>query len=126
MGATTDYKEFAVTFLKMLSAGHAKKAFELHVGPGFKHHNPHFPGDQDVLAAAMDESAREFPKRTHEILLVISDGDLVAVHSRLKLTPEHDPLSVVHIMRFENGKVAELWDVVQFSVENSPNENGMF
>jgi predicted SnoaL-like aldol condensation-catalyzing enzyme len=31
-----------------------------------------------------------------------------------------------HLFRFEEGKIAEMWDVVQPLPETSPNENGIF
>jgi len=35
-------------------------------------------------------------------------------------------VAVVHIFRFENGKVVELWDLGQQMIKDSPNENGLF
>ena len=32
----------------------------------------------------------------------------------------------VHIFRFEQGRIAELWDLAQPISTDSPNENGMF
>ena len=35
-------------------------------------------------------------------------------------------IAVVHIFRFEQDRVAELWDLGQPIAADSPNENGMF
>lgn len=35
-------------------------------------------------------------------------------------------IAVVHMFRFENGKILEMWDVGQVMEKDSPNENGMF
>jgi predicted SnoaL-like aldol condensation-catalyzing enzyme len=40
--------------------------------------------------------------------------------------PDERGVTVVHIFRFDGGKIAELWDLGQPVPETSPNENGMF
>ena len=35
----------AVSFLKLAASGRAREAFAAYAGPGFRHHNPWFPGD---------------------------------------------------------------------------------
>lgn len=35
-------------------------------------------------------------------------------------------MAVVHLFRFENGRIAEFWDVGQAVPENPVNEHGMF
>jgi predicted SnoaL-like aldol condensation-catalyzing enzyme len=35
-------------------------------------------------------------------------------------------IAVVHIFRFEQGRIAELWDLGQPISKDSPNKNGMF
>ncbi len=56
----------------------------------------------------------------------LEDGDLVAVHSRVRLKPGEPGIAIVHIFRFEGDLVAELWDVGQPVPSDSPNANGMF
>jgi predicted SnoaL-like aldol condensation-catalyzing enzyme len=34
--------------------------------------------------------------------------------------------ALAHIFRFENGRIAELWDIAQPAPSDSPNQNGMF
>jgi len=50
----------------------------------------------------------------------------VAVHSRVRLKPDGPRVAVVHILRFEGDRIAELWDVGQPVPPESPNEHGMF
>jgi predicted SnoaL-like aldol condensation-catalyzing enzyme len=33
---------------------------------------------------------------------------------------------VVHLFRFENGRIVELWDIGTPVMDEGPNENGMF
>lgn len=66
------------------------------------------------------------PDKIFEVQHALEDGDLVAVHSRLRQSLDDRGGPVVHIFRFEGDRVAEVWGVVQAVPENSPNENGMF
>lgn len=36
------HKESALGFLNSVASGQVREAYELYVGPGFKHHNPYF------------------------------------------------------------------------------------
>ena len=56
----------------------------------------------------------------------VREGDTVAVHSRVRHSPETPEIAVVHIMRFEGDRIAEMWDVGMEAPKDSPNENGMF
>lgn len=123
---THTLKEKAVSFLKLVAAGKVREAYQSHIGPGFCHHNPFFPGDADSLMLAMEENAAKNP---HKILVVkraIEEGEIVAVHSHVKQNPEDLGGAVVHIFRFQDDRIVELWDIGQSIPENSPNNNGMF
>jgi len=123
---TTLKKDIAAAFLRSAAFGKAREAFEAHAAPGFRHHNPYFPGDAMSLWTAMDEDADRNPDKVFEMLRVLGDGDLVAVHSRLVPAPGRPEYSVVHVFRFEGEKIAELWDVAQQAPPETVNENGMF
>lgn len=74
----------------------------------------------------MDENACENPNKALEVKQVIAENDLVGTHSHVKQRPEDLGAAVVHIFRFENGKIVELWDLEQPIPEESPNQYGMF
>jgi predicted SnoaL-like aldol condensation-catalyzing enzyme len=103
-----------------------RRAFESYVAPGFVHHNPHYAADAGSLAAGMEENAAQHPDKILEILRVIEEGDLVAVHMRVRLKPEESDFSIVHIYRFEGDRITEMWDVAQPLPASSPNKEGMF
>lgn len=92
----------------------------------FLHHNPYFRGDADSLMFAMEENASQNPDKSFEVKLAIEEGDYVAVHSHVKQNPEDLGAAVVHIFRYQDGRIVELWDLGQPVPENSPNENGIF
>ena len=125
-GTAKSRKQIALTFLRECAAGRARKAFQTYVGAGFRHHNPYFADDPDTLANAMDENAEQSPKKVFEIQRALEDGDLVAVHSRVRMKPGDPDIAVVHILRFQNDRVVELWDIGVAAPKNSPNQNGMF
>ena len=122
----TTHKEKAVSFLQMSASGNVREAYERYVGPDFRHHNAYFRGDAESLMLAMEESAAMNPLKTLEVKRAIEEGDIVVVHSYVKQKPEDLGGAVVHIFRFQNDQIAELWDVGQAIPEDSPNENGMF
>ncbi len=119
-------KEAAMQFLRLVASGNVREAYRKHVGAGFRHHNPFFPGDAESLMVAMEENAARNPHKIFDIQHALQEGDWVAVHSRVKQKPEDLGSAVVHIFRFEGNRIAELWDVVQPVPENSPNQYGMF
>lgn len=119
-------KEIAHSFLQLASKGQVRKAFELYISDDFKHHNAYFKGDRHTLMIAMEENDRKTPSKIFEIQRALEDGNLVAVHSRIRQTPDDLGAAFMHIFRFENNKIAEAWDFGQAVPENMVNENGMF
>ena len=123
---TENNKDIAVTFLKMASSGNVREAYSKFVSPDFKHHNPFFEGSAQALAAGMEENARQNPNKVFEVKHAIAEGDLVAVHSLVRQKPDDLGAAVVHIFRFQNGHIAELWDIGQPIPKESANRYGMF
>lgn len=119
-------KEAAVAFLTLIIAGRIQDAFATYAAPGLRHHNPWFQGDAASLQKGMQENEAQFPGKRFDIQRALEDGELVAVHSRLKFQPEHAGIAVVHLFQFEGGKIAELWDVAQEVPKEIVNEHGMF
>lgn len=119
-------KDRAVRFLKMAASGEVREAYARFVGPGFRHHNPFFEGSAESLMVGMEENARQNPNKVLDVKRAIAEGEFVAVHSHVRQNPDDRGGSVVHIFRFQNGRIAELWDVGQPMPEESPNQYGMF
>lgn len=117
-------KDIAQEFLILSSKGESRKAFELFVSDNFKHHNAYFKGDGDTLMLAMEENAQKNPNKIFDIQRTLEDGNLVAVHSRVSIID--NVFAVMHIFRFEDNKIVELWDFGQAVLPDMINENGMF
>jgi predicted SnoaL-like aldol condensation-catalyzing enzyme len=112
-------------FLQRAAFGSVEEAFGM-VTHDFRHHNPFVADGSLALKTAMAESAIKHSDKRMEVLRSLEDGDLVAIHSRIRLQREQAGSAVVHIFRFEGDRIAELWDVVQDIPPDSPNGDGMF
>jgi predicted SnoaL-like aldol condensation-catalyzing enzyme len=121
-----DNAEIATTFLRMCARGDVRAAFERFVAPGFVHHNAWFPADRQSLLVAMEQSAAAEPNKSFEPRQVVDGGDRVAVLSHLRRADDQTEMAVVHIARFQDGRIIELWDLGQEIPKNSPNGLGMF
>jgi predicted SnoaL-like aldol condensation-catalyzing enzyme len=128
MKSTTisSHKAAATSFLQLAASGRVREAFDAYVAPSFRHHNPHFRGDARSLATAMEENARVNPEKVFEVRQSLEEGDLVAVHGRVRIKPSDTDIALVHIFRFEDDQIVELWDIGQPVPPDSPNEYGAF
>lgn len=121
-----ELKEQAVNFLQLIVAGKIDEAYDTYTSPELRHHNPYFPGDAESLKQAMKENDDTSPNKTLEVKQTIEEGNMVMTFSLIKQNPEDLGGAAVHIFRFQEGKIVEMWDVGQQVPEDSPNENGMF
>ncbi|MGZ6485526.1 MAG: nuclear transport factor 2 family protein [Pseudobdellovibrio sp.] len=119
-------KEIATFFLNLAANGEVEEAYEKFVAPDFKHHNQYFSGDRESLKQGMIESAQKKPNKKFEIKMVIQDEDVVSAFSHLKFHADDIGMAVVHILKFKNEKIIEMWDLGQPIPKDSPNKNGMF
>jgi predicted SnoaL-like aldol condensation-catalyzing enzyme len=124
--ATLDIRNAAIEFLTMCASGNVRDAYGRHVAAGFKHHNPYFRSDRTSLLEAMEQSAADEPNKSFDVKLAIASNDTVAVFSHLQRAQTDVDYAVVHILRFEDGKIVEMWDIGQEVPSDSPNELGMF
>jgi len=120
--ATPSRKEAAVQFLKLVVSGRTNEAYERYVDVGGRHHNPYFPAGFPALRQAMAEN----PAWRLEVKHVLADGDLVAVHSHVLMSPDEPGTAVVHLFRFGKDRIVEMWDVGAALPADSPNADGAF
>lgn len=120
------HKEAAVDFLHLVVAGNIDEAYKSYVNMHGKHHNVYYAADFLSLKQGMIENQAQFPSKRLMVKNVLGDGNLVAVHSNIIMKEGEPGVSVVHLFRFENGKIVEMWDVGQAVPINSPNMIGAF
>lgn len=97
-----------------------------YVRPDYIQHNPLAPDGAETLKNLGKAVHQQFPDAAYDIKRVISEGDLVLVHSNVVMTPGTRGQAVFDIFRFQGGKIAEHWDVGQNVPEGSANGNDMF
>jgi predicted SnoaL-like aldol condensation-catalyzing enzyme len=102
------------------------KAWELYGGPYYKQHNPTAPDGKEAIIGLLNAWLPTVPNLRYDIKRIISDGDMVWVHSHVTTGPEDRGQAVVDIFRLEVGKVVEHWDVGTQVPEKSMNDNTMF
>lgn len=120
-------KEKALCFLELCAQDKYQEAYDKFIAPDFIHHNQYIKGDRESLMNGMMDSGRQSPNASIDVKHIYEDGQTVITHSQVnRKHPDQLPIAVVHIWRFENGKIVELWDLGQMMMKDSPNENGMF
>ena len=117
----TNHKDIAVKFLNLVVQNKIDEAYNSYIDMSGKHHNLFYPPDFVSLKNGMEENGVQFPSKQIAIKTIVAEGDLVAIYSHLTLKPNEAGMAVVHIFRFENGKIIEMWDCGQPIPENSPN-----
>jgi len=123
---TNSNKDAAISFLKLAASGKVREAYSKFIGAGFRHHNPFFEGSAEALMVGMEENARQNPGKALEVKRAIAEGELVVVHAHVRQKPGDLGAALVHIFRFEKGRIVELWDLGQPVPDKSPNQYGMF
>lgn len=120
------HREMACSFLELVASGKVQEAYRRYVSPDFRHHNAYFRGDRESLLRGMEENAITHPHKQLEIKKTLEDGDLVMTYSHVRFEPGNAGAAVVHIFRFEEDAIVEMWDLGQAIPPDSSNENGMF
>ena len=106
--------------------GRVREAFETYVHEDYIQHNPLAPDGRAAAIAALEPYFASQPQAVREVHRIIVDGDLAAVHVRARQNPEDRGFAIVDILRLENGKIVEHWDVIQAVPEQSANPHPMF
>jgi predicted SnoaL-like aldol condensation-catalyzing enzyme len=96
-------------------------ALDRYWSTSYVQHNPQAPNGTGGLRELFASGAQI----AYEVGLVVAEDDLVVVHGRYSgLGPK--PLIAVDILRVENGKISEHWDVLQEEVAETVSGNRMF
>lgn len=114
----------AIEFLQMVVVGKIDEAYDMFVDMTGKHHNLFFPAGFLALKEAMKENHNQFPEKVLDIKNTVTEDDLVVVHSCI--TVGDMEIVVVHLFKFKNGKIVEMWDVGQEIPIKPINTDGAF
>lgn len=80
----------------------------------------------EELTQAVEAEASAYPDADVEVYRVLSEGDLVFVHSHLVLTPGSLGIAVGDFYRFEDDKIVERWEGRQEVPATTASGNDMF
>ncbi len=80
----------------------------------------------DAPQQEIDQENVEFPGARSEIKRVVADGDYVILHVHRVRELGTRGSAIMDIVKLENGKIVEYWDVRQDLPEKAANSNGMF
>jgi predicted SnoaL-like aldol condensation-catalyzing enzyme len=103
-----------------------KEGFDKYVGDKYIQHNPIAPDGKEAAVEVLGKALQALPGWTYEFKHAYVDGDIVVLHSHVRMKADDRGMAVVDIFRFEKGKIVEHWDVVQPIPEKSANNNTMF
>lgn len=117
-------KQTAVQFLQLVVAGRIDEAYERCVDMHGTHHNPFFAAGFPALRQGMIEDQVRSPAKQLLVKHVLGDDDMVAVHSHLILGAGKNSMTVVHLFRFHDNRIVEMWDCGQTVPADSPNNDG--
>lgn len=119
-------KNNAIAFYKMAFEGDPRKAVELYVGDEYIQHNPLVGDGKEPLIEYFESMTKEYPEKSIEFVRVVSEGDLVAVHTHQTWPGEVEYVTMDFFRFDENGKVVEHWDSMQEIPKESANNNSMY
>lgn len=122
----TRQAHIAVQALGGVFAGGDASAIDRVVRPDYIQHNPLAPDGPEAMKAFGAGLRQQFPEATFDVRRILSDGDLALVHSHAVLVPGTPGLAEFDIFRFQDGKIAEHWDVLQEVPATTANGNDLF
>lgn len=122
----TPKRDIAKQFLTLIGRGEIDKAFANYTATSFKHHHPSVPAGKEALKEAMKNDFTSNPTKKTVILRLIEQNDLVMAHSYISHTAENREYVVVHIFRFSDHLITELWDIVGEIPKSMINKDGAY
>jgi predicted SnoaL-like aldol condensation-catalyzing enzyme len=105
-------KALVLEAMTSLFQRHDVSAVERLYAADYIQHNPEIPQGRDALYALVSNLSQAV---YYEPGLIVAEGDLVAIHGRIRGWAEV-PQVVVDLFRIEGGRLAEHWDVLQNEV----------
>ena len=125
-GNSRSHKTAAVQFLQLVVAGRIEEAYRDYVDIQGKHHNLYFPAGFPSLKKAMIEDHVQSPNKRLSVVNVLEERDLIAVHSHLEFAQGKGSMITVHLFRFTQDRIVEIWDCGQLIPPDLPNKDGPF
>jgi predicted SnoaL-like aldol condensation-catalyzing enzyme len=125
-GQPAGNEQIAVSFLERAFNEGDLTAIDELVLPDVIEHNPQSVDGAPALRDLVTRVRGANPQYQVIVKRVLAEGDLVLVHNNVVPTPGARGSAVVDIYRFEDGKIAEHWDVTQAVPQSTVSGNDMF
>ena len=119
-------REIAKSFFDLVVTGRVREWYDKYTNQDYIHHNQYIKADRESLILAIEDDARTNPDKQVEVKMSLEDGDLVTTYSHVQQNKEDPGFALMHIFRFKDSTIVEMWDINQAILEDSPNQNGMF
>ena len=100
-------------------------AFKRFVAPDYVQHNPGIADGRDAAVAALSPMFAD-PARSFEVQRILVDGDLAAIHLRVRSPGAPNGAAVADFYRLKGGRIVEHWDLLQVVPPTSVNPHPMF
>lgn len=124
---TLSARQVADGFVPLLyGQGKVREAYETWVHPDYQQHNPYAQNGRDAAIAFLEPFYEKNPQHTMSVYRVIVSDGYIAVHLVGRPTPDARGAAAVDILRVDNCKIVEHWDVTQAIPETSANDNSMY
>lgn len=105
-------KEIVTAFYQEFFNDHNIQAADKYVREDYIQHNPGVPQGREGLKAAFEQKFKADPTFKLELKRLIQEDDMMSVYLK-KIDGEGNTLArVVDIYRFQDGQLAEHWDVL--------------
>lgn len=114
-------KALVIEAMTSLFQRHDDSAVERLYAADYIQHNPSIPQGREALRSLVADLS---PAVYYEPGLIVAEGDLVAIHGRIRGWADV-PQVVIDLFRIENGKLAEHWDVLQNEVPATTARGGI-
>ena len=121
--------EFVATsfYRRALIEKQVRSAFEGFVDPAFIEHKPDIAGgDREGAIRFLEGLMAELPQARWELLRVVADRDLVAIHARFTPAPGAPDYAIADFFRIADCRIVEHWDVVSPPPREAPNSQSRF
>lgn len=121
----SSHQRIAVAFLQMVVDGQVHEAYRTYTAPQMRLHNVYVTDAATLEQAVADDYARH-PHKRIAVKMTLEDGDRVMTLSHLHMTDGDAGYVMMHVFRFADDRIVEMWDFGQAIPENSPSRDSLF
>jgi predicted SnoaL-like aldol condensation-catalyzing enzyme len=124
---TPSIRELARGFKDLFyDQGRVREAYETYVAEEYRQHNPMAKDGREAAIAFLEPIYERNPQHRMTVHRMIVEDPYIVVHLHGQSSPDDLGAAAVDILRVEDCKIVEHWDVTQPVPADPINKNGMF